>query len=79
MRDQSDELFDQIVYAVCGLLFGEHPANLTIHQRIVAGALRHGGVDALIRTALVSPIGVEPEPKSKLPPQWAYLGGANNG
>lgn len=73
MRDTADELFDQITYAVCRLLFGEHPGNLTIHQRIIAGALRHGGVDEMIRTALATPIGVEPEPRpSKLPTDWRY-------
>ena len=52
MRDTADELFDQLVYAVCVLLYGDSHANMTIHQRIVADALRHRGVDRTIAAAL---------------------------
>lgn len=52
MTDESDELFQQVVYAVCRLLYGENPANYTIHQRVVASALRHYGVERIIESHL---------------------------
>ncbi len=52
MTDASDELFQQIVHAVCRLLYGEHPANYTIQNRIVASALRHYGVERIIESHL---------------------------
>ena len=52
MRDAADDLFDQLVYAVACLLFGDHPGTHTIYQRVVADAMRHRGVDKMIATAL---------------------------
>lgn len=52
MTDASYELFQQVVHAVCRLLYGENPANYTIHQRVVASALRHFGVERIIESHL---------------------------
>jgi hypothetical protein len=65
MRDTSEELFDQIVYAVTKLLHGDSHAVYTVYQRVVEGALRHAGVDEMIRSSLVSPIGENAPARNK--------------
>jgi hypothetical protein len=54
MQDKADTVFAQLVYAVACLIHGEHPGNNTIHQRIIADALRHRGVFDVLLTAVES-------------------------
>ncbi len=68
MRDSADELFDQIVFAVTHLLHGESHAVHTVYQRVVAGALRHAGVDRMIQAAFARPSEIEPFPHPDVSP-----------
>lgn len=75
MRETADELFDQVVLAVTCLLNGEHIGVLTVYQRVVADALRHRGVDRMIRHALSRPSDIEPFPHPDVSPSFDGKGG----